>query len=147
MAKTTRLVKSFYRLLFPVAVLIVLAVGGGFRLACVRYRPTRTVRPTSSRRTNTASSVPAGRRSPKRPGRTATARRHAAGCCAEPTVHGGILLHKYGADRSMFDLGVKLNESTNFTVLMPDQRGHGDNPAVPDTLRLAAANRSTPARP
>ena len=45
-----------------------------------------------------------------------------------------ILLHKYGADRSyVLDLGVKLNEATNFTVLMPDQRGHGQNPSVPYT--------------
>jgi pimeloyl-ACP methyl ester carboxylesterase len=42
-----------------------------------------------------------------------------------------ILLHKYGADRSyVLNLGVKLNESTNFTVLMPDQRGHGESPSV-----------------
>ena len=42
-----------------------------------------------------------------------------------------ILLHKYGADRSyVLNLGVKMNESTNFTVLMPDQRGHGENPTV-----------------
>lgn len=42
-----------------------------------------------------------------------------------------ILLHKYGADRSYeLNLGVKLNEATNFTVLMPDQRGHGQDPAV-----------------
>lgn len=42
-----------------------------------------------------------------------------------------ILLHKYGADRSyVLNLGVKMNESTDFTILMPDQRGHGENPAV-----------------
>jgi pimeloyl-ACP methyl ester carboxylesterase len=42
-----------------------------------------------------------------------------------------ILLHKYGANRShVLNLGVKLNEATNFTVLMPDQRGHGQNPGV-----------------
>ena len=42
-----------------------------------------------------------------------------------------ILLHKFGANRSfVLNLGVKLNESTNFTVLMPDQRGHGENPVV-----------------
>lgn len=42
-----------------------------------------------------------------------------------------ILLHKYGADRSyVLNLGVKLNESTNFTVLMPDLRGHGENPSI-----------------
>jgi pimeloyl-ACP methyl ester carboxylesterase len=28
------------------------------------------------------------------------------------------------------NLGVKLNEATNFTILMPDQRGHGQDPAV-----------------
>lgn len=37
-----------------------------------------------------------------------------------------ILLHRYGTDRShVLNLGVKLNETTNFTVLMPDLRGHG----------------------
>jgi pimeloyl-ACP methyl ester carboxylesterase len=42
-----------------------------------------------------------------------------------------ILLHKFGADRSYeLDLGVKLNEATNFTVLMPDLRGHGESPVV-----------------
>jgi pimeloyl-ACP methyl ester carboxylesterase len=42
-----------------------------------------------------------------------------------------ILLHKYGANRSyVLNLGVKLNEATNFTILMPDQRGHGLNPSV-----------------
>lgn len=42
-----------------------------------------------------------------------------------------ILMHKFGADRSyVLNLGVKLNESTNFTVLMPDMRAHGENPSV-----------------
>jgi len=42
-----------------------------------------------------------------------------------------VLLHRYGADRShVLDLAVKLNEATNFTVLMPDERGHGINPSV-----------------
>lgn len=42
-----------------------------------------------------------------------------------------ILLHRYGADRSMLlNLGVKLNETSNFTVLWPDLRGHGENPLV-----------------
>ena len=42
-----------------------------------------------------------------------------------------VLLHAYGADRShLLDLAVKLNEATNYTVLMPDERGHGTNPAV-----------------
>lgn len=42
-----------------------------------------------------------------------------------------ILLHRYGTDRShVLNLGVKLNEATNFTVLMPDARGHGEKPTV-----------------
>src|SRR5713101_371425 len=42
-----------------------------------------------------------------------------------------ILLHRYGADRSwLLNLAVKLNETTNFTVLWPDLRGHGENPLV-----------------
>jgi pimeloyl-ACP methyl ester carboxylesterase len=42
-----------------------------------------------------------------------------------------ILLHGYGADRSwLLNLAVKINESTNFTVLWPDLRGHGENPPV-----------------
>src|SRR5262245_9084108 len=42
-----------------------------------------------------------------------------------------ILLHGYGADRSwLLNFAVKLNEQTNFTVLWPDLRGHGENPPV-----------------
>jgi len=42
-----------------------------------------------------------------------------------------VLLHRYGADRSwLFNLGVKLNETTNFTILWPDLRGHGMDPPV-----------------
>ncbi len=46
-----------------------------------------------------------------------------------------ILLHRYGADRSwLLNLAVKLNETTNFTVLWPDLRGHGENPLVSTSL-------------
>ncbi|HEX6285003.1 MAG TPA: hypothetical protein VFZ71_09025 [Pyrinomonadaceae bacterium] len=42
-----------------------------------------------------------------------------------------ILLHRYGGDRSwLFNLGVKINETTNFTILWPDLRGHGVDPLV-----------------
>src|SRR5262245_60458377 len=42
-----------------------------------------------------------------------------------------IFLHRYGADRSwLFNLGLKLNEAADFTVLWPDLRGHGENPPV-----------------
>ena len=44
---------------------------------------------------------------------------------------GVLLLHRYGADRSwLLNLGVKINETTNMTVLLPDLRGHGENPPV-----------------
>ncbi|MBA2502462.1 MAG: alpha/beta hydrolase [Pyrinomonadaceae bacterium] len=44
---------------------------------------------------------------------------------------GVVLLHAYAADRSwLLNLAVKLNETTNFTVLCPDARGHGENPPV-----------------
>src|SRR6266550_5815795 len=46
-----------------------------------------------------------------------------------------ILLHGYGDDRSwLLNLAVKLNETTNFTVLWPDLRGHGENPPVNRTM-------------
>ncbi|MBK7706551.1 MAG: hypothetical protein IPJ30_12435 [Acidobacteria bacterium] len=42
-----------------------------------------------------------------------------------------VMLHAYGTDRSyLLNLGVKLNEATDFTILMPDQRGHGEKPLV-----------------
>jgi len=45
-----------------------------------------------------------------------------------------ILVHRYGADRSfLLNLGVKINETTNFTVLWPDLRGHGLSPLVKRT--------------
>jgi hypothetical protein len=45
-----------------------------------------------------------------------------------------IMLHHYSADRSwLLNLGVKLNETTDYTILWPDLRGHGMNPAVPWT--------------
>lgn len=46
-----------------------------------------------------------------------------------------LMLHRYGADRSwLLNLGVKVNESTNFTILWPDLRGHGENPPVSSTM-------------
>lgn len=49
-----------------------------------------------------------------------------------PNMPAVILLHRYGANRShVLNLGVKLNEATNFTIVMPDSRGHGAQPSVP----------------
>ena len=45
-----------------------------------------------------------------------------------------VLLHAYGTDRSwLFNLGVKINEAANFTILCPDLRGHGQAPLVATT--------------
>ena len=45
-----------------------------------------------------------------------------------------VLQHKYGGDRSwLFNLGIKLNEATGFTILWPDLRAHGMNAAVKTT--------------
>ncbi len=42
-----------------------------------------------------------------------------------------VLLHRFGKDRSwLLNLAVKLNESTNLTVLCTDSRGHGPNPPI-----------------
>ena len=42
-----------------------------------------------------------------------------------------VLQHKYGGDRSwLFNLGIKINEATNFTILWPDLRGHGVNAPI-----------------
>ena len=42
-----------------------------------------------------------------------------------------VLLHRYGGDRSLLlNLGMKVSEATNCTILWPDLRGHGLNPAV-----------------
>jgi len=57
-----------------------------------------------------------------------------------------ILLHGYGADRSwLLNLAVKLNETTNFTVLWPDLRGHGENPPVSWSLFGTAEGDDTTA--
>lgn len=55
-----------------------------------------------------------------------------------------ILLHRYGTDRSwVLNLGVKLNESGDYTVLMPDLRGHGVNPLISNTTLGGAETEDT----
>lgn len=134
MAKTTRLVKSLYRLILPVFILLILATAAAsIWLVYTAAKPPQTaylVTPEKygqfsargSRVTEETWTNPDGTQS-----RGWLLR----GFENAPAV---ILLHRYGADRShLLDLGVKLNEATNFTVLMPDERGHGLNPLVRDT--------------
>ena len=45
-----------------------------------------------------------------------------------------VFLHRYGGDRSLLlNLGMKISEATNCTVLWPDLRGHGLDPLVQRT--------------
>lgn len=131
MAPTTRLFKSFSRLLLPIVLLVVaVVVAGSVWLTYTTARPVRTsyiVTPQQYGLLSTRASQVTDESWTNKDGSTSRGwlLRGAEGA---PAV---VLLHKYGADRSyVLNLGVKLNESTNFTVLMPDLRGHGENPPV-----------------
>ena len=134
MAKSTRLIKSFYRLLFPVAVLIVLAVGAAsVWFTDASSHPSSAAYLVTPDKYGQLSARGSQVTEEKWTNRDGTAARGwlLRGADGAPAV---VLLHKYGADRFyVLDLGVKLNEATNFTILMPDQRGHGLNPDVPYT--------------
>ncbi len=134
MSQTTRLFKSFYRLLFPVIVLIVLAV-----MAASVWFVYNTANPPKTAYLVTPEKY--GQLSTRAAQVTDEDWQNADGTVSRGWLLRGnknapavILLHKYGADRSyVLNLGVKLNELTNFTVLMPDLRGHGENPSVQNT--------------
>lgn len=131
MAKTAHLLRSFTRLLLPVVLLVVVAVAAGaVWLVYTTARPTRTrylVTPDKYGQLSTRAAQVTEETWPNRDG-SSTRGWLLRGTDGSPAV---VLLHKYGADRSyVLNLGVKLNESTNFTVLMPDQRGHGENPSI-----------------
>lgn len=131
MAKSTRLIKSLSRLLLPVVLLVVGAVvAGSVSLVYMSSRPPKTrylVTPEKYGQLSTRAAQVTEETWSGRDGGTSRGWL-LRGADGAPAV---ILLHKFGADRSyVLNLGVKLNESTNFTVLMPDQRGHGENPPV-----------------
>jgi len=131
MAKSIRLLKSVSRLLFPVVVLVVLAVA-----TASIWLVHETAHPVSASYLVTPdvygmlSARGAQVTDENWVNKDGTSARGwlLRGAQDAPAV---ILLHKYGANRSyVLNLGVKLNEATNFTILMPDQRGHGQNPSV-----------------
>ena len=131
MAKAKRLLKSFGRLLLPVAVLLALAAA-----ASSIWLVHETAHPQTAAYLVTPDKY--GQLSARGAKVTDETWANADGTAARgwllrgsPGAPAVILLHKYGADRSyVLNLGVKLNEATNFTVLMPDQRGHGLQPSV-----------------
>jgi pimeloyl-ACP methyl ester carboxylesterase len=125
-----RLVKSF----LPIALVIVLAVVGplSFIVYCVsrpEKRPYVVTPDSFSRISGRAIKVTDETwTSPDGSGARGWLLKGAEGA---PAV---VLQHRYGGDRSwLFNLGVKINEATNFTVLWPDLRGHGENPVVKST--------------
>ena len=122
-----RLIKSF----LPIALVVVLAVVGAFSFVvyCVT-RPAKrpyVVTPESFSRISGRAIKVTDETWSTRDGRSARGWL-LKGAEGAPAV---ILLHRYGGDRSwLFNLGVKINEATNFTILWPDLRGHGENPPI-----------------
>jgi pimeloyl-ACP methyl ester carboxylesterase len=125
-----RLIKSF----LPIALVIVLAVVGAlsFVIYCVT-RPARrpyVVTPESFSRISGRAIKVTDETWANADGRNARGWL-LKGAEGAPAV---VLLHRYGGDRSwLFNLGVKINETTNFTILWPDLRGHGENPLIRST--------------
>jgi len=122
-----RLVKSF----LPIALVIVLAVVGAisYIVYCVSH-PTKSnyvVTPESFSRISGRAIKVTDETWTTLDGRRARGWL-LKGAEGAPAV---VLLHRYGGDRSwLFNLGVKINETTGFTILWPDLRGHGENPLI-----------------
>ncbi len=131
MAKTTRLLKTLIKLILPAVLLIALAVvGASVWLTYKMAHPPNARYLVTPDKYGMLSSRGAQVTDETWTGRDGTPQRGwlLRGADNAPAV---ILFHRYGADRSYeLDIGVKLNESTNFTVLMPDSRAHGDNSPV-----------------
>lgn len=131
MGKTKRLVRSFWRLLLPVVLLVVvMVVAAAVWLVHQMAVAPKSVYLVTPQKYGQLSSRGAQITDESWSNMDGTQARGwlLRGAPGAPAV---VLLHAYGADRSyVLNLGVKLNEATDFTVLMPDQRGHGDAPTV-----------------
>ena len=131
MPATSRLVKNLSKLVLPVLLLVIAAsISGSVWLVFSAARPQKAqylVTPDKYGQLSSRAAQVTEETWSNRDGSTSRGWL-LRGTDNAPAV---ILYHKFGADRSyVLNLGVKLNESTNFTVLMPDQRAHGENPAV-----------------
>lgn len=134
MASKKRLFKSFFRLLLPVVILLFVAAAASsiwlVHNAADAPKTGYLVTPEkygllSTRAAQVTDETWSNRDGTQARGWLLRGRENA------PAI---ILLHRYGTDRSwMLDLGVKINEATDFTILMPDERGHGENPLVKKT--------------
>jgi pimeloyl-ACP methyl ester carboxylesterase len=131
MLKIKRLFKSTLRLVLPVVVLVILAsVSASIWLIHTSARPQTVGYLMTPAKYGLLSSRGAQVTDESWANRDGSTSRGwlLRGSENSPAV---ILLHKFGADRSYeLNLGVKLSEATDFTVLMPDLRGHGEKPTV-----------------
>jgi pimeloyl-ACP methyl ester carboxylesterase len=130
MSPRRRFGKRLIRSLLPIALVILLALLGtlGFAVYCVTRPAKRAylVTPQAFSQIGTALKVS-----------DETWTNHDGTRARGWLLKGGegapavVLLHRYGADRSyVFNLGVKINEMTGYTILWPDLRGHGLDPPV-----------------
>jgi len=131
MFKIKRLFRSIFRLVLPIIVLILLAAtSASLWLVHTSARPQAVSYLVTPAKYGLLSARGAQVTDEKWTDHDGTSSRGwlLRGSEGAPAV---ILLHKFGADRSYeLNLGVKLNEATNFTILMPDLRGHGESPSV-----------------
>ncbi|HMT07590.1 MAG TPA: hypothetical protein PKA82_06265 [Pyrinomonadaceae bacterium] len=127
MARSARLAGSLFRLLIPVLILIVGAlIGSSVWLVYRNAHPQPTaylITPEKFGRISARAAQVSEESWTSKDGTTSKGwlLRGAEGKAAV------ILFHKYGVNRShVLNLGVRINESTDLTVLMPDLRSHGD---------------------
>jgi len=131
MAKVKRLFKSFLRLLLPVVLLLVVAAAAaGVWLVYETSHTAHLGYLVTTEKYGQLSSRAAQVTEESWPTRDGGVLKGWL-LRGSPNLPAILLLHKYGADRShVLNLGVKLSEATNFTVLMPDQRAHGVDAAT-----------------
>lgn len=134
MAKITRLFKSFSKLILPIILLFCVTVAAAsvwlVYKSSVPPRSAYLVTPAQYGQLSARGAQVTDETWSNQDGTTARGWL-LRGAPNAPAV---ILLHGYGTDRSyVLNLGVKLNEATDFTVLMPDLRGHGEEPAIANT--------------
>jgi pimeloyl-ACP methyl ester carboxylesterase len=126
-----RLIKALYKLFLPITILLLLAfLGVSLRLIHIASHPPKAsylITPDKYGRLSARGARITDETWSNSDG-TLSRGWLLRGVQGKPAI---ILLHHYGADRSyVLNLGVKLNEATDFTILMPDLRGHGQNPLV-----------------
>lgn len=123
--------RLIYRTFLPLALLIFIVVTGVMVLIVreVAHPPRRDYVVTPDKYINlSVRAVKATTETWKNPDGTRAQGWLLRGAKGAPAV---VFLHGYGADRSwQLNLGVKLNETTNYTILWPDFRGHGQDPPV-----------------